>query len=70
MGQEYNRQFVEKLKEKGVQILENNDKIEKNADECRLTGYLVVLEPIQKAVSIDSSQLQNNNKDEENNTAE
>ena len=40
---ETNRQFVEKLKEKGVQILENNDKIEKNIywlqDQREADGY-------------------------------
>ena len=42
---ETNRQFVEKLKEKGVQILENNDKIEKNISGYRISGKLTVIEP-------------------------
>lgn len=42
---ETNRQFVEKLREKGVQILENNDKIEKNISGYRISGQLRVIEP-------------------------
>ena len=42
---ETNRQFVEKLREKGVQILENNDKIEKNISGYRISGKLTVIEP-------------------------
>ena len=38
---ETNRQFVEKLKEKRVQILENNDKIEKNISGYRISGNAV-----------------------------
>ena len=42
---ETNHRFVEKLKEKGVQILENNDKIEKNISGYRISGKLTVIEP-------------------------
>lgn len=41
-----NRQFVEKLEEKGVQILENNDRIEKSVSGCRIYGRLVTREAI------------------------
>ena len=45
IASETNHQFVEKLKEKGVQILENNDKIEKNISGYRISGKLTVIEP-------------------------
>lgn len=41
-----NRQFVEKLEEKGVQILENNDRIEKNISGYRIKGELATEESI------------------------
>ena len=43
-----NYQFVKNLEEKGVQILENNDRIETSVSECRLTGELVTEESIVK----------------------
>ena len=41
-----NYQFVKNLEEKGVQILENNDRIETSVSECRLRGELVTQESI------------------------
>ena len=41
-----NNQFVEKLEEKGVQILENNDRIEKNISGYRIKGQLATVESI------------------------
>ena len=41
-----NYQFVKNLEEKGVQILENNDRIETSVSECRLKGELVTQESI------------------------
>ena len=41
-----NYQFVKNLEEKGVQILENNDRIETSVSECRLRGVLVTQESI------------------------
>ena len=43
-----NHQFVKNLEEKGVQILENNDRIDTSVSECRLTGELVTVESIVK----------------------
>ena len=43
-----NYQFVKNLEEKGVQILENNDRIETSVSECRMTGELVTEESIVK----------------------
>ncbi|MGN0372268.1 MAG: sporulation protein YqfD [Enterocloster sp.] len=42
----YNRQFVKKLEEKGVQILENNDRIDTSLSQCRIRGELVTVESI------------------------
>jgi len=44
--------FAEKLTEKGVQILENNDRIETSATKCTITGQFVTLEQIQKAAPL------------------
>ena len=41
-----NLRFAKNLEEKGVQILENNDKIEKSVSQCRLMGELVTEESI------------------------
>lgn len=43
-----NYQFVKNLEEKGVQILENNDRIETSVSECRIKGELVTQESIVK----------------------
>ena len=53
---ETNRQFVEKLREKGVQILENNDKIEKNISGYRISGTLKVIEPAAVSVPVSKTQ--------------
>lgn len=50
LSEDYNRRFAENLQEKGVQILENNDRIKRSADSCILEGQLTVLEEIQKTV--------------------
>ncbi len=41
-----NRQFVKKLEEKGVQILENNDRIERSVSGYRMKGEFVTEESI------------------------
>ena len=41
-----NYQFVKNLEEKGVQILENNDRIEKSVSGYRIKGEMVALGPI------------------------
>ena len=41
-----NYQFVKNLEEKGVQILENKDRIETSVSQCRLRGELVTQESI------------------------
>ena len=41
-----NRQFVKKLEEKGVQILENNDRIERSVSGYRIKGEFVTEESI------------------------
>ena len=51
---ETNRQFVEKLREKGVQILENNDRIERSVSQCRLMGELVTEESIGRQSGLES----------------
>ena len=43
-----NYQFVKNLEEKGVQILENNDRIETSVSQCRIKGELVTQESIVK----------------------
>ena len=43
-----NYQFVKNLEEKGVQILENNDKIEKSGSGYQIKGQMVVVESIVK----------------------
>lgn len=43
-----NYQFVKNLEEKGVQILENNDRIETSVSECRIKGEVVAQESIVK----------------------
>ena len=43
-----NYQFVKNLEEKGVQILENNDRIETSVSQCRIKGKLVTQESIVK----------------------
>ena len=53
---ETNRQFVEKLREKGVQILENNDKIEKNISGYRISGTLKVIEPAAVSAPVSKTQ--------------
>ena len=53
---ETNRQFVEKLRKKGVQILENNYKIEKNISGYRISGTLKVIEPAAVSVPVSKTQ--------------
>lgn len=48
MSKSINYQFVENLKEKGVHILENNDRIETSVSECRILGSLITEESIVK----------------------
>ena len=43
-----NLQFVKNLEQKGVQILENNDRIDTSVSQCRITGELVTEESIVK----------------------
>ena len=50
-----NSQFVKNLEEKGVQILENDDRIETSASVCRLKGTLVTEESIVKARPVTES---------------
>ena len=52
LASDYNRRFAENLQEKGVQILENDDRIESSAGSCILKGELKVLEQIQSPVPI------------------
>lgn len=48
LSKSINYQFVENLKEKGVHILENNDRIETSVSECRILGSLITEESIVK----------------------
>ncbi len=52
LAADYNRRFAENLKEKGVQILENDDRIERSAGNCILKGQLTVLEQIGQPVPV------------------
>lgn len=52
LAADYNRRFAENLEEKGVQILENDDRIERSAENCILKGELTVLEQIGEPVPI------------------
>lgn len=52
LAADYNRRFAENLKEKGVQILENDDRIERSAGNCILKGRLTVLEQIGQPVPV------------------
>lgn len=60
-----NHQFVKNLEEKGVQILENNDRIEISASECRLKCALVTQESIVKTQPAADSIAEPNSKPEE-----
>ena len=51
-----NYQFVKNLEEKGVQILENNDKIETNISGYRISGTLKVIEPAAVSVPVSKTQ--------------
>lgn len=51
-----NYQFAKNLEEKGVQILENNDRIETSARECRLKGDLVTQESIVRSQPVSSTE--------------
>ena len=53
LSEDYNRRFAENLREKGVQILENNDRIKRSAEGWTLTGQFTVLEEIQQAVPVE-----------------
>lgn len=61
-----NYQFVENLEEKGVQILENNDRIETSVSECRILGSLITEESIVKTRPVEEPM----NEPEETETAE
>ena len=50
------KEEAEKLEEKGVQILENNDKIEKNISGYRISGTLKVIEPAAVSVPVSKTQ--------------
>lgn len=60
-----NYQFVKNLEEKGVQILENNDRIETSTSECRLKGSLVTQESIVKTQPVSDSTSEPNSEPEE-----
>lgn len=68
LSQELSRRFSEKLTEKGVQILENDDRIDTSALRASLSGHFITLEPIQKQVPMEEAQP--NIEPEETNTAE
>lgn len=58
---EYEREYMEKLGEKGIQIIGNDDKIETDSSGIRITGTVTVVEDIAAAVPIPDQ-------DEENQT--
>lgn len=60
-----NYQFVKNLEEKGVQILENNDRIETSTSECRVKGSLVTQESIVKTQPVSDSIAEPNSEPEE-----
>lgn len=67
-AEQINRLFVENLEEKGVQILENNAKIERNAFQCRISARLTVLEPAGEKVPREETPV--NHEFEENTAAQ
>lgn len=68
MSEELSRRFAEKLTEKGVQILENDARIDRSASQCSLSGWFITLEPIAKQVPIED--ILPNMEPEETKTAE
>ena len=54
---ETNRQFVKKLREKGVQILENNDRIETSPSGWRIIGRLVTEQSIVRRAPVEEKGL-------------
>ena len=57
----YEAEYMEKLREKGVQILGNDDRIERNESGIRISGILTVVEDIAKAVPIPEKHEENQN---------
>lgn len=51
-------QFLEKIQEKGVQIFQNNVKIETTDSVCTAEGNLLLIEKTGKRIGIDSNELQ------------
>ena len=70
IAQQEKQLFARNLTEKGVQILENNDRIDTSATQCTISGQFVILEPIQKAVPLAPEETDMNNKPEETRAAE
>lgn len=62
----YETEYMEKLTEKGVQILGNDDRIEMNESGIRICGTMTVVEDIAKAVSIPEIIEENQTVDEHN----
>lgn len=58
------QEYMEKLSEKGIQILGNDDKIERNESGWRILSTLTVVEDIAKAVPIAEQQEENQTVDE------
>jgi len=70
IGDQEKALYMQKLTEKGVQILENNDRIETSATKCTITGQFVTLEQIQKAVPLAQEEVIPNNEPEETKAAQ
>lgn len=65
-----NYQFVENLEKKGVQILENNDRIETSSSQCRIVGSLITEESIVKTRPVEEPAEEPMTEQEEAKTAE
>lgn len=55
-AEKYAVEFMENLSEKGIQIIENDDKIEMSESGCRIFGTMTVVEDIAEEVPIEEEQ--------------
>lgn len=53
---------IKELNEKGVQIIENNVKIDRNGDSLKMIGNLVVIELNNKKADVEKIKIENTEK--------
>lgn len=66
IADDYKAEYMEKLSEKGVQILRNDDRIERNESGIRICGTMTVVEDIASSVPIPEKYEENQTVDEHN----